>query len=100
MVRLVVDSGRTGFYFRVLEEGTVEKGDALTLKERDTHGVTVSFANSILHHSRDNCDGIKKVLAVPALSESWQRSFQELNKRCKEEGRCNLISTKVLVSEK
>jgi MOSC domain-containing protein YiiM len=87
MVKLVVDSGRTGFYFRVLEEGTVEKGDALILKERDTHRVTVSFANRILHHSRDNCDGIKKVLAVPALSESWQRSFQELNKRCKEEGR-------------
>jgi MOSC domain-containing protein YiiM len=79
--KLVADSGRTGFYFRVLTEGQVKSGDTLTLMERDPRGVSIAFANNIFHHDRTNRDGIEKVLAVPALSGSWQRSFQELRNR-------------------
>lgn len=85
MIKLVRDSGRTGFYLRVIEEGMVEKGGPLVLKERDPHGITVAFANRIYHHDNRNCEGIRMVLAVPALSESWQRSFRGLIKRCKQE---------------
>jgi len=82
LVKLVADSGRTGFYFRVLEEGKVEQGTALILKERDPRAVSVSFANRTYHHDRKNRDAIEKVLAVPALSASWQRSFQQLKEKC------------------
>jgi MOSC domain-containing protein YiiM len=82
LIKLVVDSGRTGFYFRVLEEGNVEKGSVLILKERDPHAVTVSFANHTYHHDRKNCGAIEKVLAVPALSASWQKSFRDLKEKC------------------
>ena len=82
LVKLVVDSGRTGFYFRVLEEGIVEKGAELIFKERAPRSVSVSFANRIYHHDRKNCAGIEKVLAAPALSASWQKSFQELKEKC------------------
>jgi MOSC domain-containing protein YiiM len=78
LVTFVVDSGRTGFYFRVLTEGLVQAGEVVSLVERDARGVTVDFANRIFHHDRTNRDGIEKVLAVPALSRSWQRSFREL----------------------
>lgn len=82
LVKLVADSGRTGFYFRVLKEGIVQKGAALKLKENDPHGVTISFASHTFHHDRKNCEAIEKVLAVPALSASWQKSFQELKEKC------------------
>ena len=81
LVKLVADSGKTGFYFRVLTEGQVRVGDPLALTERDRLGVSIAFANNIFHHDRGNRDGIEKVLAVPALSLSWQRSFQELKNR-------------------
>jgi MOSC domain-containing protein YiiM len=77
-VKLVVDTGRTGFYFRVIEEGRVKSGDLLDLIEQDNRGVSIVFANHIYHHDRKNRDGIEKVLAVPALSESWRSSFLEL----------------------
>ncbi len=77
-VKMVVDSGRTGFYFRVLREGLVKNTDKLVLMEKDCHDVTISFANHIFHHDKKNCSGIEKVLAVPALSESWTKSFQAL----------------------
>ncbi|HAM53612.1 MAG TPA: MOSC domain-containing protein [Nitrospiraceae bacterium] len=78
MVKLVVDSGRTGCYFRVIEEGIVEIGNALILKERDHHGISVSFANRIFHHDRKNREGIEKVLAIDALSASWREAFIKL----------------------
>jgi MOSC domain-containing protein YiiM len=81
LVKLVSDSGLTGFYFSVLEEGKVKAGDSLDLVEKDGHGVSVAFANRIYHHDRKNREGIEKILAVPALSESWRKSFRELKER-------------------
>jgi len=83
LIKLVVDSGRTGFYFRVLREGMVKRHDRLILMERDSHHVTISFANRIYHHDQSNREGIETVLALPALSQSWQKSFQKLKDRCK-----------------
>lgn len=83
MVKLVVESGRTGFYFRVLQEGMVKRGDVLALKEKDPQNITVSFANRIFHHDKKNCEAIERVFALPSLSESWRRSFLELKDKCR-----------------
>lgn len=83
MVKLVVESGRTGFYFRVLREGIVKRGDALVLRERDPQNVTVSFANTTFHHDKKNCEAIERVLALPSLSESWRVSFLKLRDECR-----------------
>ena len=82
MVKLVRDSGLTGFYFRVLKEGSVGKGDRLELKKRDDNLVTIAFANSIYHHRKTDCEGIERVLAIEALSASWRKSFIELKQAC------------------
>ncbi|RJQ50403.1 MAG: MOSC domain-containing protein [Nitrospiraceae bacterium] len=81
-VKLVVDSGRTGFYFRVLEEGIVERGPCLILKERPHPRITVSFANRVYHYDKRNCEAVNAVLAVQALSESWRQSFLKLKESC------------------
>lgn len=78
LIKLVVDSGRTGFYLRVLKEGMVEKGATLIHKGGDTHHVTVAFANYIYHHDRSNYEAIREILAVQTLSGSWKLSFQKL----------------------
>ncbi|SPQ00627.1 conserved hypothetical protein [Candidatus Sulfobium mesophilum] len=83
IVKLVVDSGRTGFYCRVLEEGIVLQDSPIAFKARDPHGITVTFANNIYHHDKKNCGGVKRVLEVVALSGSWRRSFEELAEKCK-----------------
>lgn len=82
IIKLVVDSGRTGFYLRVLKEGIVKKDGPFVLQERDPHNITVAFANHVYHHDKENCEGIRKVLEVPGLSESWRCSFLELSKKC------------------
>jgi len=81
LVKLVVDSGFTGFYFKVLQEGIVKAGSPLIRRERDPGEVSISFANYIFHHDRKNRNGIEKILAVPALSGAWQHSLQELSRK-------------------
>lgn len=78
MVKLVVDSGRTGFYFKVLQNGAVRQGDRISLIQIDPDRVSITLANRIFHHDKRNREGIERVLAVPALSESWRESFQKL----------------------
>jgi MOSC domain-containing protein YiiM len=79
--KMMTAAGRTGFYMRVLEEGTVSPGDELRLVREDPLGVTVAFANRIHYHERDNLKGIERVLAVPALSGAWRDTFRKMKEK-------------------
>jgi len=72
----VQESGFTGYYFRVLQEGVIPPQPTLRLLERDTGGVTVAFANRIKYTDKGNRAGIERILRVAALSASWRESFE------------------------
>jgi MOSC domain-containing protein YiiM len=61
--------GRPGAYLRIVSEGTVAAGDALTVEHRPAHGVTVQTVADVFHrdHSR-----AAELLAAPELAEVWQ----------------------------
>lgn len=71
----VQQSGYTGFYLRVLQEGIVSQEKSIRLLERDPHGFTVQYANHIMHHDRNNLRAAERMLQVKALSQNWQRTF-------------------------
>lgn len=73
----VRNTGYTGYYFRVLEEGKVAPESVLVIQERHPLGVSVAYANQIRHHEKDNIPGIKRLLAVDALSSSWRETLSE-----------------------
>jgi MOSC domain-containing protein YiiM len=78
MAKLVLDSGCTGFYCRVMKEGYVKRGDRMILRERDRNGISVSFASHVYHHESSNYPAVERILKVEALSASWQRSLKKL----------------------
>ncbi len=78
MVKLVVDSGRTGFYLRVLKEGRVRAGDSFVIREHDSEGITVAEANHIRHHDRQNVVSLRRILRVSTLSAAWRESLEKL----------------------
>lgn len=82
LVKLIVNSGFSGFYLRVLQEGEVRVKAPLVLVEKDPNQTSVAFANGIFHHERKNREGIERVLAVHALSEVWRRSLEKLREKC------------------
>lgn len=71
------ETGYTGFYFRVLKEGWVSSVDTLKRLQSDPKGVSVAFANRIMHKEKQNIEGIKRILQVNALSSSWRKSFEK-----------------------
>ncbi|AGK54142.1 hypothetical protein B1NLA3E_11960 [Bacillus sp. 1NLA3E] len=75
----IQQTGYTGFYCRVLKEGTVSKELGLTLMHRHPKGITVSYANLIMHHEKGNIEGLNKMLDIDELSESWRATF--INRR-------------------
>src|SRR5258708_23635242 len=49
-------SGRSGFYFSVQQEGSVEAGDDFELLERNHDGITISEVNRLIALDRYNRD--------------------------------------------
>jgi MOSC domain-containing protein YiiM len=73
----VQETGYTGYYFRVLQEGAVAAGQTFRRVEQHPLAVSLSDANRLKYHDKSNLDGIRRLLAVDALSDSWRESFQK-----------------------
>ncbi|HEX8137273.1 MAG TPA: MOSC domain-containing protein [Pyrinomonadaceae bacterium] len=70
-------SGRTGFYFSVIREGEVGRGDTMELIERDAHEVTVSEITRLYAHGKTDVEAMRRAARVEALPRSWRDYFQE-----------------------
>ena len=68
----VIKTGLTGFYFRVLVEGTVGPGDAITRISSEASSCTIRFANDVMYRNRDGAEDIEKLLSEPFLSDAWK----------------------------
>jgi MOSC domain-containing protein YiiM len=80
MPKLVVHSGRTGWYVRVIEEGVVQAGQELTLIERLFPHLTVERVNDAAYSRGGRTDRwieiARELAGCPALAESWREGFR------------------------
>nr|WP_322713603.1 MOSC domain-containing protein [Nostoc sp. ChiSLP03a]MDZ8214752.1 MOSC domain-containing protein [Nostoc sp. ChiSLP03a] len=81
MVKRFLASRRTGFYFRVLQEGEVGVGDTLELMSRDTNNITVANIIQLYVRERNNPELLHRAAQLKALPEDWQDYFQEQIRR-------------------
>jgi len=72
----VQETGFTGFYFRCLNAGWVSVGEPLRLVHRHPQEITVAEANRLMHHDKDDGEGLGRLLAVTELSLSWRKTFE------------------------
>lgn len=84
MVKRFLASGRTGFYFRVLQEGKVGAGDEIEAAGRDEDNITAADITRVyINHKQGKTDveAMERATRVTALPESWRRYFlRELEK--------------------
>lgn len=78
LLQTVIETTLTGYFFRVLEEGTITFDSEITLLEKHSKEISVSFATQILFHQKQDKASIEKILAVDALSEEWKNRFLKL----------------------
>ena len=81
MVKRFLASRRTGFYFRVLQEGEVVAGDTLELVSRDDNNITVADITQLYTHEQNNPELIHRAAQLEALPESWRNYFQQQSSR-------------------
>ncbi|HEY9654929.1 MAG TPA: MOSC domain-containing protein [Crinalium sp.] len=81
MVKRFLDSRRTGFYFRVLQEGEVGAGDTLELVSRDDNNITVADITQLYVREEDNPELLHRAAQLEALPKSWRDYFQEQSHR-------------------
>lgn len=67
-----LESLRTGFYVRVLEEGMVRAGDEFRLEDRPNPGISQRLINECAHGNFDPALA-RNLLEVPELAEGWKK---------------------------
>lgn len=74
----IQNSGRTGWYFRVLQEGHVQAGLELELIERPFPQWTIAACNEVMHAKKEELRSADQLASCQLLAESWKKT---LNKR-------------------
>jgi MOSC domain-containing protein YiiM len=84
LTSLVVGNGRSGWYLRVRNEGSVEASMPVRLLERPNPAWPISRANEILHHRKTDLALTLELAGVPRLADSWVGELRERGKRLRE----------------
>lgn len=73
MARRVQDTGRTGWYFRVIEPGTIAAGNHGRLTARPNPAWSLTRTSHLLYHDRMNRLALAELANLPGLPDSWRR---------------------------
>jgi|SRR5579863_1691082 len=75
MLERFLASGRSGVYFSVEKEGTLECGDSFLFLSRAHDALTIEEMNQLIASDRYNRKLLDKAIATPALPEDWREHF-------------------------
>lgn len=73
----VQKTSKTGWYFRVLQEGEVEQYNEFKLLERKNPQWTIQRANQLMYHKHKDQKQIHSILECNELSASWKTTFSK-----------------------
>lgn len=68
-------SGRTGFYYRVIEAGVIAPGDAIEVVQRDPRAITVRTALGLYRLNEGGRDLLETALQIDALSPPFREGI-------------------------
>ncbi|HJV85346.1 MAG TPA: MOSC domain-containing protein [Noviherbaspirillum sp.] len=71
----VQESGRTGWYYRVLSPGWVAPGDTLALLERRCPDWPLARILDVLYRHTTDREALSELAQLDALMESWRKLF-------------------------
>ena len=76
IAKAFMDSGRSGFYLRVLQEGSVQAGDVIEpLPSRESERVTIAEFMDLYRGKTWGRDLVEKIQKLAALPDDWKESI-------------------------
>ncbi len=76
IIKLFRESGRSGFYFSVVQEGDLGVGDAIRRLWKSSHGISIADVNR-LELEPGNTELLERVLSVPDLSTAQRKHLKQ-----------------------
>lgn len=73
----IFTSGLTGWYYQVLQEGIVKKGDTIFLHEKGKVGISILEANNAFKNPHTYQKQLKNILTIPSLALSYLESIEK-----------------------
>lgn len=80
VVRLMLDSGKTGFYLRVIKEGLIETGEVSCVFSNKT-AQSVEEIHNLMFFEIINANELERALLNPALGQALQDEFAKRIKK-------------------
>lgn len=77
MALRVQSTGRTGWYYRVLEAGSITPGDVLTLEAQPQPNWSLSRILQLLYHRPLDLEDLRALSSVPELADGWRRLAEQ-----------------------
>lgn len=74
-IQSCLNSGKTGFYFRVIEEGELGAGDVINLIKKDETAPTVEETHRLYYFDKMNVDALQRAVRCEALKDVWRDEF-------------------------
>jgi len=68
---------RTGWYFRVIQEGRIQEGTDLRLLERPYPQWSIAACSEIMYLSRDDFRAADDLYSCEALGDTWRRALRK-----------------------
>jgi len=76
MVERMLANGMTGFYLRVLAEGTLQQGDGVERLASDDDAISIADAARLYVGASSDPALLRRAVASPALAEGWRERFR------------------------
>jgi MOSC domain-containing protein YiiM len=78
IIEKFLNSRKTGFYTRVVCEGSLQAGDSILLLQRDPVQLSIQELAGLYFNKQAPRVEIERALSVTALSKSWREHFQAM----------------------
>lgn len=77
IIKMFLDSRRSGIYFRVIEEGEVGVGDTIDLIRKDLNQITISDIVRLYVIDKNDIEAMQRAVKINALPTGWKHYFLE-----------------------
>ena len=77
VIKRFLQSRRTGFYFRVLEEGEVGSADEISLVPQGEQTLRIADVTELFVNKTADAAGLQRAVECSALSVSWRGYFEK-----------------------
>ena len=74
-IKTFLQARLSGFYFKVLQTGTLQAGDAITKLGTDGHGLSIDEVVRLYHEDNRNIQLLQKAIDSPTLQADWKATF-------------------------